>query len=158
MFTRGALSRPGRVGMPRCHLHVVCVSSSKEERVGHDVGRLDETLLTLAAMMRSGDWTGALEQYIAFDAELARYVKGEERLLFPVLERFTSIPVGATTIMREEHRSMRRLLDSLGVALRMPDQRRGLELVALLRSVLMVHVLKEDGLLKPLLRCELHAH
>jgi iron-sulfur cluster repair protein YtfE (RIC family) len=114
--------------------------------------RWDDRLAMLENTVRSGDNAGALEQLIAFDAELTRYVRGEERVLFPVLERFTSVSVHATASMRNEHRSLRRILDTIGELLVREDRRRGLDLLATLRSVLLLHVAKEEWVLYPLMR------
>jgi iron-sulfur cluster repair protein YtfE (RIC family) len=114
--------------------------------------RLDDTLARLEASIRAGDHTLSFELYLAFDGELTRYVHGEERLLFPVLERFTSMPSSATASMRTEHRSLRRLVDSLGELIARDDAHRGLVVLGYLRSVLMVHVVKEEWVLQPLVR------
>lgn len=114
--------------------------------------RLDDRLERLAASLRAGDRNAAFDIYLSFDAELMRYVRGEERLLFPVLERFTSMPTTATRSMRSEHRSLRRLVDTLGELLARGDERGGLDIVSKLRSVLLLHVAKEEWVLMPLLR------
>ena len=54
--------------------------------------QMDDTLSQIDASLRAGDPNAAFDLYLAFDALLTRYVRGEERLLFPVLERFTSMP------------------------------------------------------------------
>jgi iron-sulfur cluster repair protein YtfE (RIC family) len=79
-------------------------------------------------------------------------VRGEERVLFPVLERFTSVSSKVTTTMRNEHRSLRGLVDTIGELIARADRRRGLELLATLRSVLLLHVAKEEWVLFPLIR------
>ena len=113
---------------------------------------MDDKLSKLDASLRAGDRHAAFDIYLAFDAELTGYVHGEERLLFPVLERFTSMPTTATRSMRSEHRSLRRLVDTLGELLARGDQHRGLDVLGKLRSVLLFHVAKEEWVLHPLLR------
>jgi iron-sulfur cluster repair protein YtfE (RIC family) len=117
-----------------------------------DAERLDDKLSTLEASILAGDRAAVLDHYLAFDAELTRYVRGEERLLFPVLERFTSTPIHATDTMRTEHRSLRRLLESLGELIARADKQRGLDVLTTLRIVLLLHVAKEESLLHPLMR------
>jgi len=117
-----------------------------------DRSSLDDKLSMLAASLRSGDRDRVLELFLAFDAELTGYVRGEERLLFPALERFTSLPRTATASMRKEHRSLRRLLDSLGEMIARADDSRCLDVVTTLRSVLLFHVEKEAWVLRPLTR------
>ena len=117
-----------------------------------DRGSLDDKLSMLGASLRSGDRDRVLELYLAFDAELTGYVHGEERLLFPALERFTSLPRSAIASMRKEHRSLRRLLDSLGEMIARADDGRCLDVLGKLRSVLLFHVEKEAWVLQPLIR------
>jgi hemerythrin-like domain-containing protein len=114
--------------------------------------RLDDRLDRLATALRASNHNAAFDIYLAFDAEITRYVRGEERLLFPVLERFTSMPTTATRSMRSEHRSLRRLIDTLGELLARGDERAALDIVSKLRSVLLLHVAKEEWVLHPLLR------
>jgi iron-sulfur cluster repair protein YtfE (RIC family) len=114
--------------------------------------RWDDRLSLLEASLRSEDRTTTLEQFLAFDAELTRYVRGEEGVLFPVLERFTSVSPRATASMRNEHRCLRRLVDSIGEMIAREDRQRGLDLLSTLRSVLLLHVAKEEWVLYPLVR------
>lgn len=109
----------------------------------------DEELAKLDGSLRAGDRDAALEQLVAFDAELTRYVRREEREVFPLLERLASVPVTATASMRAEHRSLRRLIDTIGELIAREDRRRGLDALATLRSVLMLHVAKEEWVLYP---------
>lgn len=113
---------------------------------------LDDDLARLDASLRSGDSGATRDLYLAIDATLTRYVRGEEGILFPALERFTSMPSTATASMRGEHRSIRRLLDTLGEMIGRADIRRGLEVLTTLRSVLLLHIAKEEWLLHPLIR------
>ncbi len=109
-------------------------------------------LAEVEQLLRSGDRDGARVHLTTFDAELTRYMRGEERLLFPVLERFTSLAPGTTARMRGEHRSLRRLVDTLWELLARHDRPRGLEVLGSLRSVLLLHVAKEEWVLDPLVR------
>ena len=115
-------------------------------------GRMDSTLAEIDLCVRTGDHDGAMEQLIAFDAELARYARGEEQLLFPVIDRFTSVPPRATEHMRREHRSLRRLVDTLGALLASDDTPRALDILGELRSVLLFHLEKEAWVLAPVMR------
>lgn len=116
-----------------------------------DHAHLDDQLAELEAALR-GDHRDGFDRFLAFDGELTRYMRGEERLVFPVLERFTAMPRRATARMRSEHRSLRRLLDTLGEAIARGDAQRGLDVLATLRSVLLLHVTKEEWMLSPLMR------
>lgn len=108
----------------------------------------EEDLAKLDGSLRSGDRDTALEQLVAFDAALTQYVRREERELFPLLERLASVPGAATARMRAEHRSLRRLIDAMGELIARED-RRGLDTLATLRSVLLLHVTKEAWVLYP---------
>jgi iron-sulfur cluster repair protein YtfE (RIC family) len=115
-------------------------------------GRMDSKLAALDTCVRAGDHAGAIRQFIAFDADLTRYARGEEQLLFPVIDRFTSVPPSATAHMRSEHRSLRRLVDTLGTLLARDDAPRALDLLGTLRSVLLFHLAKEEWVLAPVMR------
>ena len=117
-----------------------------------EASRFDDQLAKLGELLRVADEQHATESLCVFDAQLTRYVRGEEHLLFPVLERFTSVSPAITGRMRIEHRGLRRLVDDLWEALTRGDHRRSLDLVTSLRSVLLLHVAKEDWLLHPVLR------
>lgn len=116
--------------------------------------RFDEQLDALDESLRAEDDLHATEYLCAFDALLTRYVRGEERLLFPVLERFTSMSPTITGRMRGEHVGLRRLVDDLWTALGSHDRRRSLDVLSSLRSVLLLHVAKEEWLLQPMLRAQ----
>jgi iron-sulfur cluster repair protein YtfE (RIC family) len=114
--------------------------------------RWDDRLADLEVSLRSGDRADALAKLLAFDGELTRCVHGEEREVFPALERFASVPPLATARMRSEHRSLRRLVDAMGELIAREDHQRGLDVLATLRSVLLLHVAKEDWMLYPLVQ------
>ncbi|MDB4955560.1 MAG: hemerythrin cation-binding protein [Myxococcales bacterium] len=111
--------------------------------------RFDEELSKLDASLRSEDNVVARLQLAAFELQLSGYVSGEERVLFPAFERLDSTPRAYTETMRKEHGSMRCLVTRIWAALDRADHRRGLELVGALRSVLLLHVTKEDWFLYP---------
>ena len=117
-----------------------------------DRTRWDDMLASLEGCLRAGNREAARDAILAFDAELARYVRGEERVLFPVLERFTSISARATDAMRSEHRSLRKLVDAVAELITREDDQRGLDVIATLRSVMLLHVTKEAWVFQPLMR------
>jgi hypothetical protein len=117
----------------------------------HDL--LDEELVHLAKTLRGGDLMMACLQLAEFALKLDRIMHREERAL-AVMQRFQpamSTPLGK---VQREHASLRRIVASIAGALDRADIRRGLELIGKLRSVLMVHLAKEETL-QPLL--EAHA-
>lgn len=112
----------------------------------------DEDLASLEGFLRSGDVTAAFLHLEVFKARLTRYICSEERVLFPVLERFVAVPAVTTAKMRSEHGRLQCLLDMLCEALAHQDWQSGFDTLCALRSVLLLHCEKEDRVLAPLLR------
>lgn len=113
--------------------------------------RFDDKLFELEGSLQSGDHETARAQLAAFDVALSRYVRNEERVVFPALERLVSTPFAPAIRMRLEHGSLRRLIAALRFALDRSDRRRGLDALGKLRSLLLLHVAKEEWILYPLL-------
>jgi iron-sulfur cluster repair protein YtfE (RIC family) len=111
----------------------------------------DGQLERLDASLRAGDNEMARLHLAAFDLQLSGYVRGEERVMFPALERMMSGPCNPTARMRKEHESLRQLVATLWESVDDADKRRGLRVLGALRSLLMLHVVKEDWVLYPLL-------
>ena len=107
---------------------------------------LDEDLAHLAHTLRCADLMMACIQLAEFALKLDRIIRREERALS--LARAT-LPYPLAKV-RNEHASLRRLVALIAAALDRGDERRGLELVGKLRSVLLLHVAKEE-VLHPLL-------
>jgi iron-sulfur cluster repair protein YtfE (RIC family) len=112
----------------------------------------DEDLASLDGFLRSGDLTAALLHLEVFKVRLTRYIRSEERLLFPVLERFIAVPAATTAKMRSEHGRLHCLLDMLCEELTHEDWQSAFDTLCALRSVLLLHCEKEDRVLAPLLR------
>lgn len=116
--------------------------------------QLDEELVHLAELVRAGDVTLSCMQLADFASKLDRLMRHEERALAFVYERLAPTTPSPLAKVKREHASLRSLIGLLAHALDRADERRGLELVARLRSVLMVHVAKEESL-APLVRAHL---
>jgi hemerythrin-like domain-containing protein len=116
--------------------------------IEHD--RLDDLLEDLERMLRTGDQVAAAQRLSSFTARFDRYVQGEERFLFAVLETGDG-PHATTGPMRREHGFLRRLVSSLCDAVRRSDPGKGLAVLASLRSVFLLHHAKEEWLIHPLL-------
>ncbi len=116
----------------------------------------DVQLAKLDASLRTGDSEMARLYLAAFDLQLSGYVRGEERVVFPVLEKIASGPSSATAKMRKEHESLRTLVATMWDALDRADRHRGLQILGTLRSLLALHVAKEDWILYPLLKRTVH--
>jgi iron-sulfur cluster repair protein YtfE (RIC family) len=73
----------------------------------------DGHLAKLDASLRAGDNELARLHLATFDLQLSGYVRGEERIVFPALERITSGPCNPTAKMRKEHQSLRGLVATM---------------------------------------------
>lgn len=107
--------------------------------------QLDEDLAQLARTLRSADLMMACIQLAEFALELDRLMRREERAL-----ALSHVPMPLTKV-RNEHASLRRLVSLVAAALDRGDERRSLEVVGKLRSVLLLHVAKEEAL-RPLMQ------
>ena len=99
--------------------------------------------------LAAGDHETAQRLFRAFDHGMARHLRFEEELLFPVFEAKTGLPqVGPTAVLRAEHAEIQRLVSSLDerlqAAARTPPEQHGE-----LRSVLQKHHRKEEAILYP---------
>lgn len=101
-----------------------------------DSEQLDEELSRLAQSFRGGDHMLACLQLAEFALKLDHYIRTEERVL-----RLETV--------REEHTRLRELVSFIANALDRADDRDAVELVGKLRSVLLLHVEKEERLLTP---------
>jgi iron-sulfur cluster repair protein YtfE (RIC family) len=86
-----------------------------------------------------------------FRAHLGRYMRGEERVLFPLYERLPSAGPASTAGMRQEHGDLLRMVDALGALVDRRDATRGQDALATLHDVLLVHSVKEDWMIYPAL-------
>ncbi len=108
---------------------------------------LELGLTALERSLAARELLDARERLAGFDAHLRRYVRGEERVLFPVYERLPSVRHDQVARMRLEHGNLRRMIAALGGILDRGDARAGLEALGTLRDVLLVHSVKEDWLI-----------
>jgi hemerythrin-like domain-containing protein len=121
------------------------------QRLEDEHQRLDATLADLELALRSGDSDTVRAQLATFEAGLNRYVHGEERVLFPVLEALFPTRFGPTARMRREHRSLRKLVAAVWESLARGDRSRGTRMLGNLRSVFLLHLAKEEWIVYPLL-------
>ena len=104
----------------------------------------DGDLAQLEATLRRGDMERARLELATFDLQLGGYVRGEERVVFPALERRSPPLRGAISMMRREHEGLRSVVASLWEALDRGDVHRGVQRLEDLRSVRVLHIVKED--------------
>jgi hemerythrin-like domain-containing protein len=117
----------------------------------HDHDRLDEILRDLETALGVGDRETAASVLSSSRALLHRYIRREEDVLFPSVERRSSRARACTLRLRREHERMRFLVIAVERALSRGEARRGLVLVSMLRSVLLIHSAKEQWGIYPLL-------
>jgi hemerythrin-like domain-containing protein len=113
--------------------------------------RLEEALSRLDRALRDRDLHTARLQLAIFASGLDRYVRSEEHILFPVVEHLLPAHCDSTTRMRSEHRSLRRLVESMKDSLERYDEPRRFQLLGNLRSVFMLHNTKEAWVIYPVL-------
>ena len=100
-----------------------------------------EELAHLAQSLRSREHMLACLQLAEFALKLDRCIRREERAL--------ALGQAPLAKVRIEHESLRRLVGLIASALDRADDHRGLELVGKLRSVLLLHLAKEEALRYP---------
>lgn len=101
--------------------------------------QLDHELARLADSLRSNRHLLACLQLAEFALKLERCIHREERVL-------SAASAGPLAKVKTEHASLRRLISAIAAAIDQSDERRGLELVGKLRSVLLLHLAKEERL------------
>lgn len=118
------------------------------KRIMHeDLEQLDAELAQLGSTLRAGNLMGACLQLAEFALKLDRYIRREERTLslaYAALEH--ALPAALETV-HKEHQRLRLMISAIASALDRADDGRGAEIVGKLRSVLLLHVLKEEQLL-----------
>ena len=116
---------------------------SEHERIDQLLAEIDNALRTHHA----GSARQALAQFLG---ALDRYIRGEEDILFPVFERLAESPPIPTRAMRDEHERLLQLASSVYERIDRGDVAGALATLRSLRSVYLVHNLKEDGVIYPL--------
>ncbi len=117
-----------------------------------DHDQLDPELARLAQSLRSGDHMIACLQLAELALRLDRCIQREERTLSLAYAQLASPAPSLLTKVQAEHASLRRLVSAIANALDQADDRRGLDLVGKLRSVLLLHLVKEERLDQALTR------
>jgi hypothetical protein len=120
-----------------------------------DHEHLDRELVRLERSLRGGDHTLACLQLAEFALKLDHYIRCEERAL---AARSEGVPHSGEWVekIHREHMSLRRFVALIASALDRADDRRGVEVTGLLRSVLLLHVAKERWLDASLRQASVH--
>jgi hypothetical protein len=114
-----------------------------------DLEQLDEELAALARSLRDGDHMLACVQLGDFARKLDRYIGREERALELANRLVEATSPKALVAMRREHTSLREIVAAIASALDQSDGARAIDIVGKLRSVLLLHVTKEQPFLPP---------
>lgn len=107
---------------------------------------LDDQLAELARSLRGNDVMLASTQLATLASELDSIMRREERALLSAHDRLERMARNPLAMVRDEHTSLRRLVALIAAALDRADGRSGLDAIGKLRSVLLVHVAKEEAL------------
>lgn len=89
------------------------------EALAWDHDRLEAIEKRAFELYAGGDGPGARAAWAEFAFGLRRHIRFEEEILFPAFEQGTGMPAegGPTGVMRDEHRSIERIIDAIGRAL-----------------------------------------
>ncbi|MCA9675818.1 MAG: hemerythrin domain-containing protein [Kofleriaceae bacterium] len=116
---------------------------------------LELRLVALERAVRAHALTDAGQRLAGFRGHLARYVRTEERLLFPMYDHVAAAAVESTATatptarMRDEHAGLGRLVAEIGGLLARGDADTSLLALGTLRSLLLVHGTKEAWIIYP---------
>jgi len=116
-----------------------------------DHERLDRELVTLAGAIQAGDPVRACRQLAQLAIELDARFWREERAIAMAFARAGGAPSPLAKLQRE-HTRVRQLLAALAHAIDGADGH-GIEAIATLRSVLLLHLAKEELLLQAHAAC-----
>jgi hemerythrin-like domain-containing protein len=114
-----------------------------------DHRRLDALLHAVCADVEAGRLRSAQLAYEAFDSGLARHIRFEEQLLFPLFEARVGIVGGPTATLRQEHRQIEHAAALMRDALDRSDAQAFRDGCAFLRALLPQHDSKEEHVLFP---------
>lgn len=110
----------------------------------HDeADHLDDELARLARLVQRGKATQAHLQLAEFALALDRRIQFEERVLTLAGVEVAGPAPGVLTAVQREHASLCGLVARVASALTRTDSRRALDAIDRLRSVLLLHVVKE---------------
>lgn len=128
-----------------CPLNPVTVT----EYMSEDHQAIDRLLAAAARAASAGDRADAEVQFAAYEERLKRHVRLEEELLFPLFAVRTGISGGPTSVLREEHEELRRVLaEAREAAVSMPAFA---EALTGLGRMVGEHCVREERVLFPML-------
>jgi hemerythrin superfamily protein len=116
-----------------------------------DHTRLDALFDDACRSVGAKDFAPASAAFSEFARDLAHHIGVEERSLFPAFDARVHMP-GPTTVMRQEHRALEKLLARAAASLEARDAARFATEAAELAAILSAHNMKEERILYP--RCD----
>jgi iron-sulfur cluster repair protein YtfE (RIC family) len=112
--------------------------------------QLDELLAELEHTLTANQVAHARQSLARFAGKLDRYIRGEELLLFPVFDQLAETAPVPTRAMREEHERLLQMATSISRCIERNELAVALAMLRKLRSVYLLHNVKEDGVIYPL--------
>jgi iron-sulfur cluster repair protein YtfE (RIC family) len=123
---------------------------SVSEYLSWDHDRLDGLLEDVVRLVHVPNLAEARAAFVWFRDGLARHIRIEEEILFPLFERKTRIAHGPTLVLKDEHVRIQEALARIDVALASPAAGPFEDALATLQSVLAPHNEKEEHVLYPM--------
>lgn len=120
------------------------------EYLGWDHQRLSAILGEVSRLVREGACQDAARSFAEFACGLNWHINAEETTLFPAFEQKTGIVDGPTTVLRDEHRLIRRWMDEVTAALEASDPAATERAITGLEDILGEHNIKEEQVLYPM--------
>ena len=124
-------------------------TDSLTAHVCREHGLLNALLRDVCHDVDTGQLDAARISGEAFERRLARHLRVEERLLFPLFEARVGILGGPTATLRQEHREIERCVSLMREALDRGDADAFQDSLRLLRTILRQHYAKEEHVLFP---------
>ncbi|MDO8678167.1 MAG: hemerythrin domain-containing protein [Acidobacteriota bacterium] len=118
------------------------------EYLGWDHQRLSAILDEVSRLVRKEACQDAARSFAEFACGLNWHINAEETTLFPAFEQTIGIVDGPTTVLREEHRLIRRWMDEVSAALNDPTAAE--RAITGLEEILSEHNIKEEQVLYPM--------
>lgn len=125
-------------------------SRDVSEYLGWDHQRLAAILTEVSRLVPAGAHADAARSFAEFACGLNWHIDAEETTLFPTFEQKTGILDGPTTVLREEHRLIRRRMDEVADALKANDGAAIGRAISALDDILGEHNIKEEQVLYPM--------
>lgn len=117
----------------------------------HDHRKCDDLFVQLDSLVMNQEWKQARLMALTVMEDINYHLSYEEDLLFPEFEKLTQNTTGPTMMMRQEHESIRELLNDLNQAVNDSNLERYAGLSETLHIFIQQHNMKEEGILYPMI-------